>query len=91
MREGAAGGAPCRIRLFEVAIAGAQVTIEPAPFIDLGRVFGRIGDNPIRVDDLHPAGGVALRALVAPFVVGYVDVGYGPDGVEFFTGINYPF
>jgi hypothetical protein len=80
-----------RIRLFEIAIAGAQVTIEPAPFLDLGRVFRHIGDNPLRVEDLHPAGGIGLRALVAPFVVGYVDVGYGPDGAEFFTGINYPF
>ncbi len=80
-----------RIRLFEIAIAGARVTIEPAPFVDLGRVFGRLGENPLRVDDLHPAGGIGFRALVAPFVVGYVDVGYGPNGAEFFSGINYPF
>jgi len=80
-----------RIRLFEVSIASARVTIEPAPFVDLGRVFAHIGDNPVRVDDLHPAGGIGFRALVAPFVVGYVDVGYGPNGAEFFSGINYPF
>jgi hypothetical protein len=80
-----------RIRLFEVSIANARVTVEPAPFVDLGRVFAHIGDNPLRVSELHPAGGIGFRALVAPFVVAYVDIGYGPNGAEFFSGINYPF
>jgi hypothetical protein len=80
-----------RIRLFELTIAGARVTLEPAPFVDLGRVFARISDNPLRIDDLHPAGGIGFRALVRPFVVGYVDVGFGALGAEVFSGINYPF
>jgi outer membrane protein assembly factor BamA len=80
-----------RIRVMEVAIAGARITLEPAPFVDLGRVFAHLGDNPVDVAELHPAGGIGFRALVPPFVVGYVDVGFGPRGAEFFSGINYPF
>jgi len=29
--------------------------------------------------------------LAAPFVVGYVDVGYGGEGAVVFSGLDYPF
>jgi hypothetical protein len=35
--------------------------------------------------------GVGFRGIARPFVVGYVDVGYGRDGPAVFTGLNYPF
>jgi hypothetical protein len=54
-------------------------------------VFSRLGTNPFDIDDLYPAGGIGFRAVVRPFVVGYVDVGYAADGTEVFSGINYPF
>jgi hypothetical protein len=60
-----------------------------APFVDAGRVFHNIGDNP--VDRLHVAGGLGMRAIAQPFIVGYVDIGYGGEGVAVFSGINYPF
>jgi len=31
------------------------------------------------------------RAVANPFVVGYVDVGYGHERLAVFSGINYPF
>ena len=60
-----------------------------APFIDDGRVFHNIDENP--VDHLLVAGGLGMRAVAKPFIVGYLDIGYGGEGVAIFSGINYPF
>ncbi len=65
------------------------VDIEVTPFIDIGRVFAHSGTNP--VSDLHHVYGVGFRGIARPFVVGYVDIGYGSEGVAAFTGLNYPF
>jgi hypothetical protein len=35
--------------------------------------------------------GVGIRGIARPSVVGYVDMGYGTEGLAIFTGINYPF
>jgi hypothetical protein len=43
------------------------------------------------VTDLHPVGGAGFRAIAEPFVVGYVDLGFGGEGAAVFSGINYPF
>jgi hypothetical protein len=40
---------------------------------------------------LHKVAGIGFRGVANPFVVGYVDLGYGSEGVAAFTGINYPF
>ncbi len=66
-----------------------QVEIELAPFIDVGRVFDRSGDSPL--EQLHKVYGVGFRGLARPYVVGFVDLGYGSEGAAVFTGINYPF
>jgi outer membrane protein assembly factor BamA len=65
------------------------VDVELTPFIDVGRVFARTSTNPL--DDLHHVYGVGFRGIARPFVVGYVDIGYGSEGVAAFTGLNYPF
>ena len=78
-----------RTRVFSRDIFGTQVTLELAPFIEVGRVFHSLPTNP--VSDLHPAGGLGFRGIAEPFVVGYVDVGYGGEGVVVFSGIDYPF
>ena len=36
-------------------------------------------------------GGMGFRAIAEPFVVGYVDVGWGGEGPAVLSGINYPF
>jgi len=90
-RNLAAANVELRIRTFELSVSGAHVILELAPFVDVGRVFSSLDTNPFAIDDQHPAGGVGFRAVVRPFVVGYVDVAYGPNGTEVFSGINYPF
>ena len=60
-----------------------------APFVDVGRVFSQSGTLP--VSDLHKIAGVGFRGVAPPFVVGYVDVGYGSEGAAVFSGIGYPF
>jgi len=66
-----------------------HVDLEFTPFVDLGRVFASAGTFPLA--RLHKVGGIAFRGIARPFVVGYVDIGYGSEGVAAFTGINYPF
>lgn len=78
-----------RYRLLDLSLFATELSIELAPFVDIGRVFHGIGDNPLR--SLHTAGGVGFRAVASPFIVGYVDVGYGSEGTAIFSGIRYPF
>ncbi len=78
-----------RTRVYEKTIMGTHGTLELAPFIDAGKVFQYADQNPIT--PLHPVGGMGFRAIAEPFVVGYVDVGWGGEGPTFFSGINYPF
>jgi hypothetical protein len=63
--------------------------LELAPFVEVGRVFHDLNDNPF--SNLHSVGGLGFRGVAEPFVVGYVDVGYGGEGVAVFSGIEYPF
>ena len=69
--------------------ASTHVDVEVTPFVDLGRVFARSGTFPL--EQLHHVYGLGFRGVARPFVVGYVDIGYGSEGVAAFTGINYPF
>jgi hypothetical protein len=78
-----------RTRVYERNIMGTHGILELAPFIDAGKVFAYADQNPIT--PLHPVGGLGFRGIAEPFVVGYVDVGWGAQGPAFFSGINYPF
>jgi outer membrane protein assembly factor BamA len=69
--------------------AGTTVDLEVAPFVDVGRVFGRNDTFPL--GSLHQVYGVGFRGIAKPFVVGHVDLGYGSEGLAVFTGLNYPF
>jgi hypothetical protein len=69
--------------------ATTVVDIEVAPFIDVGRVFNK--SNADLIEQLHKVYGVGFRGIARPFVVGYVDIGYGSEGAAVFTGLNYPF
>lgn len=66
-----------------------QIALEVTPFTDMGRVFNSFGTDPI--SNLHKVAGLGVRGVALPFVVGYVDVGYGTEGAAVFTGLNYPF
>ncbi|MBV9697522.1 MAG: BamA/TamA family outer membrane protein, partial [Gammaproteobacteria bacterium] len=64
-----------------------HLELQLTPFVDGGRVFAA----GLPLQGLHTAAGVGLRAVARPFVVGYLDVGRGSEGVVAFSGINYPF
>jgi opacity protein-like surface antigen len=78
-----------RTRVLESSVMGNQGVLEVAPFLEAGQVFHNVSYNPVAA--LHPVGGVGLRALAEPFVVAYLDVGWGGEGTAIFTGIDYPF
>jgi len=78
-----------RARVLEASVMGNEGVLEVAPFLDAGQVFHNVSYNPVA--ELHPAGGIGLRALAEPFVVAYLDVGWGGEGTAIFTGIDYPF
>ena len=78
-----------RRKLVSIDFFSTRIDLELAPFVDLGRVFAQSGTWPLA--QLHPAGGFGFRGVARPFVVGYVDVGYGSEGVAVFAGIHYPF
>ena len=78
-----------RARVLNLDLFGTKVILELAPFFDVGRVFHDLDDNPF--NSLHPVGGLGFRGIAEPFIVGYVDVGYGGEGAAVFSGIEYPF
>lgn len=78
-----------RTRVFEATIFDTHGILEIAPFGEAGRVFHTPRENPL--DQLHPVGGLGIRAIADPFVVGYLDFGLGGEGASVFTGIDYPF
>lgn len=78
-----------RTRVFETDLFGTHGIAELAPFLEAGRVFHTMTQNPL--SNMHPVGGIGLRAIAEPFVVGYLDIGEGGNGVAIFSGIDYPF
>ena len=84
-----ASSAELRQRIATINAISSHVELELTPFVDVGRVFERPSTFPL--SQLHSVGGIGVRGIARPFVVGYVDVGYGSEGVAVFTGINYPF
>jgi len=83
------GNIEVRTRVWDHNIFGTHGILELAPFLEAGRVAHNMGFSPF--EELHTVGGVGFRGIAEPFVVGFVDVGYGGEGVAVFSGINYPF
>jgi len=67
----------CARAVAQVNVFATNLSLELAPFIDLGKVFARTG-KPL--SHLHKGGGIGVRAVASPFIVGFVDVGFGPEG-----------
>lgn len=78
-----------RKRVLSVDAMSTHLNLELTPFVDVGEVFQHSRDSPVA--HLHHVGGLGFRGIASPFVVGFVDVGYGSEGAAVFTGINYPF
>jgi len=88
-RDAFSATAELRQRVATINAVSSHVELELTPFIDVGRVFEDSSTFPL--SQLHGIAGVGVRGLARPFVVGYVDFGYGDKGLAVFTGINYPF
>ncbi len=88
-RDSFSASAELRRKIMTVRANTTQIDIELTPFVDVGRVFSS-GDT-VPFTELHKVVGVGVRGVARPFVVGYVDVGYGNEGAAVFTGLNYPF
>jgi outer membrane protein assembly factor BamA len=84
-----ATGAELRTRVASFNAFGTRVSLELAPFVDAGKVFATMGENPIT--HLHGAGGLGVRGVASPFVVGYVDIGFSRGKPAVFSGLDYPF
>jgi len=79
-----------RFTVYQFQRFGVTTNLEIAPFIDVGKVFPTFGRFSLR--GLHPAAGLALRAVVRPQVVGHIEVGIGRGGNNaVFMGLGYPF
>ena len=78
-----------RKRVTAVHAFSTLINVEVTPFVDMGRVFNSFGTDPL--SRLHKVAGLGVRGIAPPFVVGYVDAGYGSEGFSVFTGLNYPF
>src|SRR5262249_11191433 len=64
-----------RIPVFERRIFDHPISIEAAPFLDVGRVFENFSLKDMQVNP-----GAGLRLLARPNIVGRLDIGYGRDG-----------
>ena len=84
-----ATGAELRTRVGGFDAFRTRVSLELAPFIDAGKVYANGPGNAM--SEMHTAAGVGVRGVASPYVVGYVDVGYGRGKTAVFSGINYPF
>jgi len=84
-----ATGAELRARVVNFNAFGTRVSLEVAPFLDAGKVFAQLGASP--VSHLHTTPGFGIRGVASPFVVGYLDFGFGYGKPAVFSGINYPF
>ncbi len=78
-----------RHRMVSVDAMATHIDVEVTPFVDAGQVFAHSRTSPVSA--LHKVAGLGFRGMARPFVVGFVDIGYGSEGAAVFTGINYPF
>jgi Omp85 superfamily domain len=86
-RNSFASSVELRKKLFGFDASTSHVDIEVTPFIDVGDV----ASSGTPLNHLHNVAGVGFRGVARPFIVGYVDLGFGNEGVAAFTGIDYPF
>ncbi|MDN3568239.1 BamA/TamA family outer membrane protein [Paeniroseomonas aquatica] len=78
-----------RYTMLDLDLFKTTLSVELAPFVEVGRVYHDLTGNPLA--SLHAVGGLGFRAVARPFIVGYVDIGYGSEGLAVFSGIKYPF
>lgn len=70
-------------------VFGIDAEFEVAPFVDLGNVASTLGN--LEISNFRPVGGVGLRALTRPDVLGRLDLGFGEEGLQAFISLGYSF
>jgi outer membrane protein assembly factor BamA len=78
-----------RVQLFHLRMVGTIAEIETAPFLDIGKVTGDLGNRILTHYEFNP--GIGFRAIARPNVVGRVDVATSKDGNAVFAGLDFPF
>ncbi len=78
-----------RFRVSDFHVFDTDLKLELAPFVDSGKVFDAMSKSPL--SHLHVGGGMGFRVIASPYVVAYVDVGFGKESAAVFSGIDYPF
>ncbi|MBI3725275.1 BamA/TamA family outer membrane protein [bacterium] len=79
-----------RWNIVDFRLAGTDLTLQVAGFLELGRVFS--GSQTFNFTGLHfDAGGAARLLLPASGLVGSVDVGISKEGIAPFVDLGYPF
>lgn len=76
----------CRIGLLSLP-SGAKASVWADPFFVAGTVFPSPGRFQGKY--LKPAGGIALRGLARPQIVGSADFAYGLEGLKVFLDVDY--
>ncbi|MBX7149541.1 BamA/TamA family outer membrane protein [bacterium] len=78
-----------RIKVADLKVMGKKFSVNADPFFEVGRVFPSW--NHINTNNWQPVGGLGIRAFVPPNVIGRIDMAYGKEGFEIYTGLGYPF
>lgn len=83
-----------RMRVWQVTLFGVTGDVQVAPFFDLGKVFDSPDDDLLErhfASGFNYSWGVGFRGVVRPYIVGRVDVGFGPEGSATTVTLDYPF
>jgi len=88
-RDMVASGVELRTRVVNFNAFGTHVSLEVAPFLDAGKVFAQLGTSPF--SHWHATPGLGVRGVASPYIVGYVDIGFGHGKASVFSGLDYPF
>ncbi|MBF0105101.1 MAG: BamA/TamA family outer membrane protein [Deltaproteobacteria bacterium] len=78
-----------RIKVLSIKVIGVPCDFYADPFFEAGRVFHHL--DHFDFNNLQPVGGIALRGVVPPNVVGRVDMGFGREGYSIYTMLGYAF
>ncbi len=77
-----------RVRLLQTHLFGVVADWRIDPFVSVGQVYG---DGASPWSRVRAAGGVGLRSLVHPDILGRVDLGYGGEGLKAYVTLGYPY
>lgn len=83
-----------RMRVWAVSLFGVTGDVQVAPFFDLGKVFSSPDDDLIVArftNGFTYSLGLGLRGVVRPYIVGRLDIGFGPEGTATTVTLDYPF